>query len=481
MLGYLVVAEQHTDALGGPCSAIVRVDVATARRVVVDGQHVAIPRHLQEHDMSPTLTPRAETAAETFESLGVPAPMIRALERSSITTPTSIQIATIPSGLAGRDVLGQGQTGTGKTLAFVIPTLAALAASPRRARPGRPRALVLVPTRELATQVANAFTPLADAVSLRSVTVFGGVSQARQVAALRAGVDVVIACPGRLEDLVQQGHCSLTDIAVTVLDEADHLSDLGFLPAVKRLLAATPEQSQRLLFSATLDDTIKALVQRFLRSPDVHRVEPDLASAGTTAHHLVVVEPSTKFEVVRELSASADRTLMFTRTKHGAKKLTRQLCAAGVSALELHGNLSQHVRQRNLDAFARGSARVLVATDVAARGVHVDHVDVVIHVDVPAEHKTYVHRSGRTARAGASGVVFTLATPDQERAARQLGKAAGISFETSRAASGGRSSSPSPAQTRPAVPAKPMVAGQARQPRNRRRHRAGGSRQPARG
>jgi superfamily II DNA/RNA helicase/cold shock CspA family protein len=360
-----------------------------------------------------------------FVRLGVPAVIAGQLAASGIVTPLPIQELTLADALAGRDLLGQGQTGSGKTLAFALPLVAALADS-RPTVPGRPRGLVLVPTRELALQVADVIAPLAATVSLRVVTVFGGVGQRPQVAALRAGVDIVVACPGRLEDLLHQGRCRLDDVAVTVIDEADLMSDLGFLPAVRRLLDATPRGGQRLLFSATLDRAVTAIVDRFLVDPVVHATPTGATHAPSMDHHLFTVEPTDKSAVVRALVVGGHRTLLFARTKRGAAKWAKQLTAAGTPAVDLHGNLTQGARERNLAAFASGRSRVLVATDIAARGIHVDGVELVVHVDPPAEHKAYLHRSGRTARAGASGVVVTLATPDQINAVTALTKAAGI-------------------------------------------------------
>jgi len=362
----------------------------------------------------------------SFDSLGVPAPLVRALADRGITAAFPIQAATLPDSLAGRDVLGRGRTGSGKTVAFALPTVAALAASRRPRRPSRPRALVLLPTRELANQVAETLTPLARAVGLKTATVFGGVSQNPQVTALRAGVDVLVACPGRLEDLLGQGLVHLDDVEVTVLDEADHMADLGFLPGVKRLLDRTPRDAQRLLFSATLDNGIDVLVKRYLHNPVTHSVDPAVAPVATMTHHVLAVEKDDKAAVVRDLASGQGRTLLFMRTKHTAKKLARQLTANGIPAVDLHGNLSQNARERNLEAFSSGSVRVLVATDIAARGIHVDDVGLVVHVDPPAEHKAYLHRSGRTARAGAEGVVVTVMTPDQAADVRTLTRQAGI-------------------------------------------------------
>ncbi|MFZ0873419.1 MAG: DEAD/DEAH box helicase [Pseudonocardiaceae bacterium] len=354
------------------------------------------------------------------------AELLTVLTRQGLTTAFPIQAATLPDALAGRDVLGRGRTGSGKTLAFAIPTITALARSGLRRTAGHPRALVLVPTRELANQVADTFAPLAAGLGQRITTVYGGVGQGRQVSALRGGIDVLIACPGRLEDLLGQGHVRLGEVEVTVLDEADHMADLGFLPAVRRLLDLTPAGTQRLLFSATLDNAVDVLVRRYLTNPVVHSVDPVVAAESKMAHHVFTVDHADKPSVIRELASGQRRSLLFTRTKHAAKKLAKQLTIAGLPAVELHGNLSQHARARNLAAFSEGSARVLVATDIAARGIHVDEIGLVVHVDPPAECKAYLHRSGRTARAGAEGVVVTLSTPDQIRDVRALTRLAGI-------------------------------------------------------
>ncbi|HEY9412608.1 MAG TPA: DEAD/DEAH box helicase [Jiangellaceae bacterium] len=376
--------------------------------------------------------PRAESAtaaADTrgFVELGVPPEIASALAAAGIVSPFPIQSATLPDTLAGRDVLGRGQTGSGKTVAFAVPTVSALARSRRTRQARRPRALILVPTRELANQVAATIKPLATAMRLRIATVFGGVGQGPQVAALRDGVDILIACPGRLEDLIGQRHCDLGAVEVTVLDEADHMADLGFLPAVQRLLDATPRGTQRLLFSATLDNGVDKLVRRYLDRPVTHSVAPAVAPVSTMTHHVFAIDGAHKKQVVQELAAGLGRTLLFSRTKHGAKKLAKGLTAAGIPAVDLHGNLSQGARERNLAAFSDGTARVLVATDIAARGIHVDDVTLVVHVDPPAEHKAYLHRSGRTARAGAGGTVVTVMTPDQRGDVRTLARQAGIS------------------------------------------------------
>ncbi|MGH3470315.1 MAG: DEAD/DEAH box helicase, partial [Thermocrispum sp.] len=371
--------------------------------------------------------PRQDTTGPGgFAELGVPTRLLHELESQGLTTAFPIQAATLPDTLAGRDVLGRGRTGSGKTLAFAIPMTARLAAADSRRQSRRPRGLVLVPTRELANQVRATLEPLATALGLRTAVVYGGVGQGPQATALRAGVDVLIACPGRLEDLINQGICDLSAVEVTVLDEADHMADLGFLPAVKRLLSRTPERGQRMLFSATLDNGVDVLVRRYLESPLTHSVDAAAAPPPAMDHHLLQVAAADKNAVVRELASGTGRSLLFTRTKHGAKRLARQLTTAGIPTVDLHGNLSQNARERNLAAFTSGEVRVLAATDIAARGIHVDEIELVVHVDPPAEHKAYLHRSGRTARAGAAGVVVTLVTPEQQRDVTALTRKAKI-------------------------------------------------------
>ncbi len=375
-----------------------------------------------------TSTPAASASTEplSFAALGVAPALVALLDRDGITSPFPIQSATLPDALAGRDILGRGRTGSGKTLAFSLPLVQRLHASTARRQPKRPRALVLVPTRELANQVAATLSPLAQALGLRTTVVFGGVGQGQQAAALRAGVDVLVACPGRLEDLLEQRLLDLGAVEVSVLDEADHMADLGFLPGVKRILDQTPRGIQRLLFSATLDNGIDVLVTRYLSNPATHSVDSAVAPVSTMTHHVFEVSQTEKSAVVHQLAAGRGRSLLFTRTKHGAKKLAKQLTAAGVPALDLHGNLAQNARERNLAAFASGSVKVLVATDIAARGIHVDDVELVVHVDPPAEHKAYLHRSGRTARAGSEGVVVTVMTSAQRSDVRTLARQAGI-------------------------------------------------------
>jgi len=367
-----------------------------------------------------------ETALDkTFADLGVRAPLVRTLAAAGITHPFPIQVQTLPDTLAGRDVLGRGKTGSGKTLAFSIPLVSRLSAAQRR--PSRPSGLVLAPTRELATQIAAALEPLAAVYNLRVATIFGGVSQNRQVDALKAGVHIVVACPGRLEDLMKQRLISLDAVEITVIDEADHMADLGFLPGVTRILAATPAGGQRLLFSATLDNGVDKLVNRFLRNQVLHSVDELNAPVSAMTHHVFhVASAEAKKELVHRLASGTGRRILFMRTKHHARKLAKQLTESGIPSVDLHGNLSQPARDRNLAAFSAGEARVLVATDIAARGVHVDEVELVVHIDPPSEHKAYLHRSGRTARAGKGGDVVTVVLPEQRRDTQALLRTAGI-------------------------------------------------------
>ncbi|WP_241979624.1 DEAD/DEAH box helicase [Cryobacterium suzukii] len=358
------------------------------------------------------------TVSTTFGTLGVPAPLVKVLSSQGIDTAFPIQVDTLPDTLNGRDVLGRGKTGSGKTLAFSIPMVSRLGGNLAggKRRPGRPLGLILAPTRELATQITNAITPLAEAYGLNTTTIFGGVSQGRQVAALKAGVDIVVACPGRLEDLMKQGFVNLDTIEITVLDEADHMADLGFLPVVTRILDKTPGTGQRMLFSATLDNGVDKIVKRFLHDPVMHSVDEANSFVSAMTHHVFEVSGvDAKKDLVQKLASGSGRRILFMRTKHQAKKLAKSLTDAGIPSVDLHGNLSQVARDRNLAAFSAGTVKVLVATDVAARGVHVDDIELVIHVDPPAEHKAYLHRSGRTARAGSAGDVVTVVLPEQKR------------------------------------------------------------------
>ena len=356
-------------------------------------------------------------SSKTFIDLGVPAKIADVLTSQGIDTPFPIQIDSLPDTLAGRDVLGRGKTGSGKTLAFSIPMVARLANSAtQRNEQRKPRGLVLAPTRELATQITNTLQPLASALNLRVTTIFGGVAQKKQVQAIRDGVEIIVATPGRLEDLMGQGLLKLDAIEITVLDEADHMADLGFLPGVTRILNATPRGGQRLLFSATLDNGVNKLVEKFLQNQVTHAVDEANSPVAQMTHHVFEASDAEgKKRLVYALASGTERRILFMRTKHHAKKLAKSLTQAGIPAVDLHGNLSQAARDRNLETFSEGRAKVLVATDVAARGVHVEGVSLVIHVDPPAEHKAYLHRSGRTARAGASGDVVTISLPTQRK------------------------------------------------------------------
>jgi superfamily II DNA/RNA helicase len=367
--------------------------------------------------------PGPPTSDAAFAALGVPAALVAVLTGDGITSPRPIQAATLPDALAGRDVLGRAQTGSGKTLAFCLPLVARLAGGHTMA--GRPRGLVLVPTRELAAQVQAVLSPLAHAMGLTIAAIFGGTPQRPQVAALRNRCDIVIACPGRLADLIEQGHCHLEDVEISVLDEADHMADLGFLPVVRRLLQTTPPEGQRLLFSATLDGAVDVLVRRFLTRPARHNIGA-ASPPDRITHHLLTVTPVHRAAVLAALASGQRRALIFTRTKHAAQRLARQLTLAGTPAAQLHGNLAQGARSRNLAAFESGEVRAMVATDIAARGIHVDGIELVIHADPPAEHKAYVHRSGRTARDGAAGTVVTLQTAAQAAEVRALMRKAGV-------------------------------------------------------
>ncbi len=423
----------------------------------------------------------------TFADLGLPAPVLRVLTDRGITSPFPIQTASLPDSLAGRDVLGRGRTGSGKTLAFALPVVTRLATSAARSASagqsrraaGRPRALILAPTRELANQIDESIAPLAQALGLKTTTIFGGVAQSRQVTALNAGVDIVIACPGRLEDLLGQRHLTLDDIEITVLDEADHMADLGFLPGVKRILDRTSSRTQRLLFSATLDNGVDVLVKRYLHQPVTHSVDDAAAPPPQMTHHiLAVADKDVKKNVVHQLAQGTGRRMLFTRTKHQAKKLAKQLTAAGVPAVDLHGNLGQGARERNLAAFSSGDVKVLVATDIAARGIHVDDVELVVHVDPPAEHKAYLHRSGRTARAGSGGDVVTLMLPEERGDVRDLTRKAKITARPQDVAPGDATVTRLVGEVAPYVeyvPPAPQPQGRQGQPRNQGgRSRSGG-------
>jgi superfamily II DNA/RNA helicase len=369
--------------------------------------------------------PAPDPTDVSFASLDLPSQVIAALARQEITSPTPVQAAVIPDAMSGHDVLGRAQTGSGKTLAFGLPILARLAGE--RSQPKHPRALIVVPTRELATQVRRSIEPLATAVNLKLTTVYGGTPYDKQIKQLRNGADIVVATPGRLEDLINRGACKLDDIAITVLDEADHLCDLGFYPIVDQLMRETPQGSQRLLLSATLDGDVDRLVRTHLRSPKLHELNANESSVTTMDHHVMLVGGfRDKVTATTALVEANPRSIVFVRTREGATELAESLTAGGIEAVDLHGNLSQRVRERNLHKFSSGKAQVVVATDVAARGIHVDHVGLVIHYDAPADAKAYLHRSGRTARAGESGAVITITTPRQLDEVVRLQSRAGV-------------------------------------------------------
>ena len=365
-------------------------------------------------------------APTTFRELGLAARLVDALAAGGIDMPFAIQARALPDALAGRDVLGRAQTGSGKTLAFGLAMLTRLAGSPGRLHDKAPRGLVLVPTRELARQVAEVLGPLGRTLGVSVTTVYGGAPIGRQIDQIRRGVDIVVATPGRLIDLMERSAVTLADIDITVLDEADHMADLGFLPAVTRILDATPAGRQRMLFSATLDRGVAQLVHTYLSDPAVHAVATEVLDGGVAEHRLLVMSAQDKLPVAAEIAGRPARTLFFVRTKHGADRLVKQFRREGVDAVAIHGNLNQNQRQRALAAFAAGQPRVLVATDVAARGIHVDDVELVVHFDPPNDHKDYLHRSGRTARAGASGMVVALVDHAQAREVSRMHDAAGV-------------------------------------------------------
>ncbi|WP_328299884.1 DEAD/DEAH box helicase [Streptomyces sp. NBC_00435] len=392
------------------------------------------PAALQgEFALPKTITP-ALPAVEAFAALDMPAELLAALGTQGVSVPFPIQGATLPNSLAGRNVLGRGRTGSGKTLAFGLALLARTAG--QRAEPRQPLALVLVPTRELAQQVTEALTPYARAVKLRLATVVGGMPIGRQANALRNGTEVVVATPGRLKDLIDRGDCRLNQVAVTVLDEADQMADMGFMPQVTALLDQVRPEGQRMLFSATLDRNVDLLVRRYLTDPVVHSVDPSQGAVTTMEHHVLYVHGADKQAATTEIAARDGRVIMFLDTKHAVDRLTQDLLGSGVRAAALHGGKSQPQRTRTLAQFKTGHVTVLVATNVAARGIHVDNLDLVVNVDPPTDHKDYLHRGGRTARAGESGSVVTLVTPNQRRDMTRLMAAAGIVPQTTQVRSG---------------------------------------------
>ncbi|WP_308420993.1 DEAD/DEAH box helicase [Flexivirga endophytica] len=370
-----------------------------------------------------------------FADLGLPEALVERLARDGITAPFPIQVATIPDALAGRDVLGRGRTGSGKTLSFGLPLLTRLAQG-GKARSGQPRAVVLVPTRELAMQVSDALQPLVHVIGLRHKLVAGGMPYEPQLSALERGVDLLIATPGRLIDLMERGAADLSRVEIAVLDEADHMAEMGFLEAIEQILDQVPTDGQRLLFSATLDRGIDTVVERYLTDPVEHATDDGTSSIAGMDHHALLIEPRHKKLVTAEVANRAGRTVVFVRTKLGADRVAGELRDQGVLAASLHGGLNQSQRNRVLSAFKDGKVPVLVATDVAARGIHVDDVGVVLQVDPPADHKDYQHRAGRTARAGEKGTVVTLALPHQRRTMQRLLDAAGLEVEVQTARPG---------------------------------------------
>jgi superfamily II DNA/RNA helicase len=410
-------------------------------------------------------------AAVPFSELGLDARLVGALAARGIKEPFAIQARAIPDALAGRSILGRAQTGSGKTLAFGLPLLTRLAGG--TSQPKSPRGLVLVPTRELARQVAGVLSPLGRSLGMSTVTVYGGVPIGRQIDGVRRA-DVVVATPGRLVDLMERGACRLSGVEITVLDEADHMADLGFMPAVTRILDDTPPGGQRLFFSATLDGRVAQLVTTYASDPALHAVPPT-GDASPAEHKVLVLDPQDKVPVAAEIASRPGRTLFFVRTRHGADRLTKQLSRAGVSAAAIHGDRSQSQRQRALDGFTAGHPRVLVATDVAARGIHVDDVDLVVQYDPPNDPKDYLHRSGRTARAGASGLVVALAEHGQVRNLERLHKVAGVTAARHEVAAGHQMVRQIAASGTPVPPASAPASRTSRPDGTRPGHRGAGS------
>ncbi|MEU3895847.1 DEAD/DEAH box helicase [Streptomyces sp. NPDC045251] len=392
--------------------------------------HVVVPENAEGVEGTPeaveaSTTPDTPQAPEvTFADLGLPEGVVRKLAQNGVTTPFPIQAATIPDALAGKDILGRGRTGSGKTLSFGLPTLAQLAGG--RTEKHKPRAVILTPTRELAMQVADALQPYGDVVGLRMKVVCGGTSMGNQIYALEKGVDILVATPGRLRDIINRGACSLENVQIAVLDEADQMSDLGFMPEVTELLDQVPAGGQRMLFSATMENEIKTLVDRYLKNPVSHEVDAAQGAVTTMSHHILVVKPKDKAPVTAAIASRKGRTIIFVRTQLGADRVAEQLRDAGAKADALHGGMTQGARTRTLADFKDGYVNVLVATDVAARGIHVDGIDLVLNVDPAGDHKDYLHRAGRTARAGRTGTVVSLSLPHQRRQIFRLMEDAGV-------------------------------------------------------
>ncbi|MDF3302302.1 DEAD/DEAH box helicase [Streptomyces tropicalis] len=390
--------------------------------------HAVVPENADGADETALVDGTAETQQEapeaTFADLGLPEGLVRKLAQNGVTTPFPIQAATIPDALAGKDILGRGRTGSGKTLSFGLPTLATLAGGHTQKK--RPRAVILTPTRELAMQVADALQPYGDVVGLRMKVVCGGTSMGNQIYALEKGVDILVATPGRLRDIINRGACSLEDVQIAVLDEADQMSDLGFLPEVTELLDQVPPGGQRMLFSATMENEIQTLVDRYLKDPVSHEVDAAQGAVTTMSHHILIVKPKDKAPVTAAIASRKGRTIIFVRTQLGADRVAEQLRDAGAKADALHGGMTQGARTRTLADFKDGYVNVLVATDVAARGIHVDGIDLVLNVDPAGDHKDYLHRAGRTARAGRTGTVVSLSLPHQRRQIFRLMEDAGV-------------------------------------------------------
>ncbi|MGW3555609.1 DEAD/DEAH box helicase [Streptomyces griseoincarnatus] len=388
---------------------------------IASTDHVVVPENTEDTDTTAAATAAPEI---TFAGLGLPEGVVRKLAQNGVTTPFPIQAATIPDALAGKDILGRGRTGSGKTLSFGLPTLAQLAGG--RTEKHKPRAVILTPTRELAMQVADALQPYGDVLGLKMKVVCGGTSMGNQIYALERGVDVLVATPGRLRDIINRGACSLENVEIAVLDEADQMSDLGFMPEVTELLDQVPAGGQRMLFSATMENEIKTLVDRYLDSPVSHEVDAAQGAVTTMSHHILVVKPKDKAPVTAAIASRKGRTIIFVRTQLGADRVAEQLRDSGVKADALHGGMTQGARTRTLADFKDGYVNVLVATDVAARGIHVDGIDLVLNVDPAGDHKDYLHRAGRTARAGRTGTVVSLSLPHQRRQIFRLMEDAGV-------------------------------------------------------
>ncbi|MFE8956878.1 DEAD/DEAH box helicase, partial [Streptomyces althioticus] len=389
---------------------------------IASTDHVVVPENTEDTDTTAAI--EAAAPELTFASLGLPEGVVRKLAQNGVTSPFPIQAATIPDALAGKDILGRGRTGSGKTLSFGLPTLTQLAGG--RTEKHKPRAVILTPTRELAMQVADALQPYGDVLGLKMKVVCGGTSMGNQIYALERGVDVLVATPGRLRDIINRGACSLENVEIAVLDEADQMSDLGFMPEVTELLDQVPAGGQRMLFSATMENEIKTLVDRYLDSPVSHEVDAAQGAVTTMSHHILVVKPKDKAPVTAAIASRKGRTIIFVRTQLGADRVAEQLRDSGVKAEALHGGMTQGARTRTLADFKDGYVNVLVATDVAARGIHVDGIDLVLNVDPAGDHKDYLHRAGRTARAGRTGTVVSLSLPHQRRQIFRLMEDAGV-------------------------------------------------------